>query len=430
MTLRLLPVLLPLSLLSVACTDTEEKDLDDGTGEETTDDTTDSGTPSTDAPTWHADVQPIMATHCTRCHYDGGLGPSDFTDLDTVKALAPAMRGSMDAGQMPPAAADPGCRDYEGSEHLTLPDSAAATFSAWVDADMPEGEPGEAVETVQIKDTLDDPDAVLMMEAPYTPTYEDPSNPGNEYRCFAVEAGELAGQSITAMAPVVGNNQLVHHIVLFTMPSESLTEDMRDPAGWDCIDGMGSDSLDGMLTAWAPGMLPIEFPEGTGLAIEPDHHIVVQMHYFYNGPETDGASDQSGYAFHVADGPVSPVFMAPVGDFSFAIPPGATDYTSTDTFENSFLDLQVLGMFPHMHQLGTWFNAVIKHDDGTETCLVDGAYSFDNQMTYQFKEPAEFKQGDSVEFTCTWDNSEGTNTVTYGERTDEEMCFFFTFVTL
>jgi hypothetical protein len=223
-----------------------------------------------------------------------------------------------------------------------------------------------------------------MMESSYQPTFSDTNNPGNEYRCFAMDAADLEGRAINAMAPVVGNNQMVHHIVLFTMPSDSLTEEMRSPDGWDCIDGMGGDALDGMLTAWAPGMLPIQFPEGTGLQVEEGHHIVAQMHYFYNGPELDGATDQFGYAFHlVPEGEsYSPVFMAPIGNFDFAIPPGASDHTTTDRFENSFIDLKVLGIFPHMHQLGTWFNARVLHEDGTETCLVDGAYSFDNQMTY------------------------------------------------
>jgi len=383
-----------------------------------------------EGPTWHADVQPVMATHCTRCHQEGGLGPGDFTDPAVVTALAPAMLGAMEAGQMPPAASDPTCRDYSGSEHLTLPSEALDTFSAWVAADMPEGTPGEATETVEINGELADPDVVLMMEAPYTPTFADTSNPGNEYRCFAIEADDLAGKSITAMAPVIGTDPLVHHIVLFTLPHGSVSDEMLTPSGWDCIDGMGSDALDGMLTAWAPGMLPVEFPEGHGLAVPEEHYLVAQVHYFYSGPEHDGKSDQSGYAFNVAEGPVTPVYMAPVSNFGFSIPPGAVDYSETETLENTFTDLKVLGIFPHMHKYGTYFDARIKHADGSESCLVNGAWNFNNQMTYQFTEPAEYKIGDELEYTCTWSNEDGTDAITYGERTDEEMCYFFTFVTL
>jgi hypothetical protein len=394
--------------------------------------TTDSGSNTTDDPTWHADVQPLLATNCTRCHTEGGLGPGNFTDLATVKALAPAMLGAMEAGEMPPPASDPSCQDYEGSEHLNLSDDALDLLTAWVDADMPEGEATTAPPSIEIKDQLENPDTVVMMEAPYTPTFTDANNPGNEYRCFALDAGDLAGRSINAMAPILGNNQMVHHIVLFSLPTDSLTDEMQDPGGWDCIDNAGVASIDGMISAWAPGMLPIEFPEGTGLAVDEGQSIVIQMHYFYNGAEDVPESDQSGYAFHLApeEGPVVPVLMAPIGDYSFVIPAGDAAHSSTDQFTNSYVPLKVLGIFPHMHDLGSWFNAKVVHSDGTETCLVDGAYSFDNQMTYQFKDSVPLNVGDSVEFTCTWDNSEGTEEVRWGERTNEEMCFFFSFVTL
>lgn len=388
--------------------------------------------PDTSTPTWFRDVQPILATQCTRCHYAGGLGPADFEDLDTVRALAPAMQGAIDDLRMPPPASDPTCRDYQGSEHLVLSDEDRSIFDAWVAADMPEGDPADAVSSEAIQDTLDDPDLVLMMDNPYTPSFTDTANPGNEYRCFTVDAAALEGRSIRAMAPVLGNPQMVHHIVLFSVPSAAVTDEMRAPGGWDCIDNQNTGAADGMISAWAPGMLPIEFPEGTGMPLDDDHDLVIQMHYFYGGTEVDGGSDQSGYAFDlVPEGESAlPVFLAPAGNFSFEIPPGAAEYTVEDDFQNSYAPLRILGMFPHMHQLGTRFNARIRHADGSESCVVDGEYSFDNQMTYQFREPVEFATGDTLEYSCTWNNSEGTEPVGYGERTNEEMCFFFTFLTL
>ena len=55
-----------------------------------------------------------------------------------------------------------------------------------------------------------------------------------------------------------------------------------------------------------------------------------------------------------------------------------------------------------------------------------GSYDFSNQLTYQWPEPIDFRPGDRLEYSCTWDNHNGDSVVTYGERTDEEMCFFFT----
>jgi hypothetical protein len=68
---------------------------------------------------------------------------------------------------------------------------------------------------------------------------------------------------------------------------------------------------------------------------------------------------------------------------------------------------------------------------------VKGDYDFDNQMTYQFTDPVTFASGDTIEFSCNWNNSTsnpGLSTepkeTAYGERTDEEMCYFFSFVAL
>ena len=87
-----------------------------------------------------------------------------------------------------------------------------------------------------------------------------------------------------------------------------------------------------------------------------------------------------------------------------------------------------MGVFPHMHGLGTNFEMHIAHEDGSETCLVQGSYNFNNQLTYQWPEPIDFRPGDTLEYSCTWDNSAGDTSVQYGERTDEEMCYFFTIV--
>ena len=379
--------------------------------------------------TYYADVQPMLAQHCTRCHHDGGLGPGDFTDPAVVQALAPAMWAAIDSGRMPPAASDPDCRDYVGSDALTLPQGARDIFSAWVRADQPMGEPADAVELPVVSGDLSQPDVSVLLPAAYTPAFADARNPGNEYRCFTLDTSEVGGRYITAMAPVVDQAALVHHIVLFTVNSESLGDEHRAEEGWDCIDGQGGSATDGMIAAWAPGMLPIEFPAGVGMEVPADQTLVVQMHYFDNGPDTDGLTDRSGYAFRMADSVDKSVFMAPLGSYSFQIPAGDDAYSNQSSFENTYFPFNVLGIFPHMHQLGSRFEASIEHADGSSTCLVSGAYDFDNQMTYQFVEPAVFGVGDRVNFECTWDNSNGDATVRYGERTDEEMCFFFTLVT-
>jgi mono/diheme cytochrome c family protein len=413
--------LLPLAIAAAACGSKEPA----GEGASAQGD---SAAPLGDV-TYYEDVQPMLAQHCTRCHQPGGLGPGDFTDPTVVSALAPAMMAAIDDGRMPPAASDPACRDYVGSDLLTLPQTARDTFSAWVESDLPMGDPTDAPGVVGVSDALTDPDVEIVLPVAYTPAFADASNPGNEYRCFALDSADVAGRYITAMAPVVDQAALVHHIVLFTVDTDSLGDEYLADAGWDCIDGQGGSATEGMIAAWAPGMLPIEFPDGVGMEVPDDQTLVMQMHYFNNALDGDELSDRSGYAFRLTDSVDKGVFMAPLGSYSFQIPAGDAAYSDSSSFENTYFPLNVLGIFPHMHQLGARFEASIEHSDGSTSCLVSGDYDFDNQMTYQFTEPAPFGMGDRVNFECTWDNSGGDATVRYGERTDEEMCFFFTLVT-
>ena len=412
------------SLLASACgSDPSPSGTADGT--DGTDGTDGSGTQTL---SYYADVEPILQQHCVRCHQDGGLGPGDFTDPSVVEALAPAMLGAIDAGRMPPPVSDPDCQDYVGSEHLRLPEASRDVLAAWMDQGQPLGDPADAPPPVVIETELANPDVVVRMPEPYAPTFEDPENPGNEYRCFVLDTTEASGRYVTAMAPVVDADPLVHHIVLFTVPTGSLTEAQQDPQGFDCMGGM-AESTDGMIAAWAPGMLPLRLPEGTGLEIPEGRSLVMQMHYFANGTAGGTVADQSAYAFETTDS-ARPAFMAPVGSYSFAIPAGDPAYTHSSTFVNTFTDLRVVATFPHMHELGTDYDLRIRHEDGSETCVAQGGYGFNNQLTYQFPEPLTFGVGDELEFSCTWNNEEGDSTVYFGERTDEEMCYFFTIVTL
>ena len=392
---------------------------------------TDSAIP---AATWYADAKPVIDGNCARCHSEGGVGGVDFTDPDTAVAYADQMLAFVDAGLMPPPASDPGCQEYRGSDQLTLSVEERDALAAWVEAGAALGDPATDPGVLSPVETLADPDLELRLQVPYTPTFQDAANPDNEYRCFVLDPERNEDIYVSALAPLIDERSLVHHEVLSKAIRADLPEDAFAPDGWDCIDGSGVDES-GMLAAWAPGMLPIELPEGAGMLVGANEVLLLQMHY-YGAATGTGLSDQSGYALRLTDEPSKRVEMVPVGIYDFDIPAGDESYTSEDSFVNSYVDLQVYGVFPHMHVLGRSFDARLEHEDGSETCLVSGDYDFSNQMTYQYNEVLTFEKGARMRFSCTWDNSAGNpnqihstpEDVRYGERTDEEMCYFFTLI--
>ena len=187
-----------------------------------------------------------------------------------------------------------------------------------------------------------------------------------------------------------------------------------------------------MLGGWAPGMDVVEFEENTGLLIQPDDYIVIQVHY-YQKPEMGEVLDQSGYAFKTSDEVDTVIQMLPLGPRDFTIPAGAEAHTENWSFETP-LGMRVWGAFPHMHVLGTGYDFRVEKD-GTDHCLArsDG-FDFENQLTYMFEEPFVVEGGDRFKMSCTWNNSPSNDNLIHnppidigqGERTDEEMCFSFT----
>jgi hypothetical protein len=77
----------------------------------------------------------------------------------------------------------------------------------------------------------------------------------------------------------------------------------------------------------------------------------------------------------------------------------------------------------HMHRLGTKGWVSLERASGESEVLLEvNDYDFDWQMVYRFTEPVRFEDGDELLLECTWDNSEGSEDVNWGEGTDDEMC--------
>jgi hypothetical protein len=343
------------------------------------------------------------------------------------------MVAQIDDGWMPPPVSDPACRDYHGSDGMHLSQEGRDMVQAWVDAGTPEGDAADAVVIDSLNNMLQDPDLVVMLSEPYVPTYSDASQPGNEYRCFVIDDVPDDDYYVTSMQPVIDNMSMSHHVVLYSARESSITDDHRAPEGFDCINGEEFQVITGFVGGWAPGDLPVQLPEGVAMKFDGGQPLILQMHYFDPGTVPAGTADHPGYAFKTTTNPTTVASFETWGTYSFNIPAGDDAYeaTSSDT-TNSRKDLTIYSVWPHMHLLGWEAKLSITPPEGEEDCLVDGRYNFNNQVPYYFKEPYKAPAGSTVDFTCTFNNSESNPDLVgepkdtrYGERTDEEMCFFF-----
>lgn len=384
-------------------------------------------------PTWHTDIEPLVQKSCATCHGGGGVGGIELTDYATASRYASAMATATASGLMPPPAMDPTCRPYQGDERMTLTDDEIALIGAWAEAGAPEGDPALAPAPVEWGTKITDPD--LVLEMPFDHTVQ-PDADGNEYFCAILENPLTEAVYITGLDVEVGDAAVAHHMILAVDSSgdAGLEYGDDDPSdGFDCRDPIMEDDWE-MVHAWAPGMDATYFPEGKGMKIEPGSQLVLQMHYFQSDTETH--VDRSKYLLRVATEVDTEIMLYPIGPYGYTIPAGDAEYSRSDSFKNTYLPINVYGMFPHIHLLGKRYDAHVERADGGEECLARGEYDFDHQAFYMYDEPFTFEIGDTLTGGCTWDNSadnpnqynDPPQDVSYGEGTNQEMCFFLIYL--
>jgi Copper type II ascorbate-dependent monooxygenase, N-terminal domain/Copper type II ascorbate-dependent monooxygenase, C-terminal domain len=389
-----------------------------------------------EAPTWHRDVQPIVAKSCVSCHQDGQIAPFTLDSYGDAAAMAELIADSVSTRRMPPWLADPDCTPYEGD--ISLSDDEIATIVAWADSGAPEGDSADAPVSDDVSDVvgLSRVDHSLTLPSAYTPD----TTTTDDYRCFVIDWPVDHNAFLTGYTVEVDNPQIVHHLVAYLSPPELVADykaaDEADPGeGYACYGGPGVVDADDAewLGGWAPGAASGDFPEGTGVYVQTGSAVVLQMHY--NTANGDAGPDQSSFDIKVDDTVTNPGIIQPWADPTWlsgdtmAIPAntdGVThsfSYTLSDTYKIWTSNL-------HMHTYGTNARMWIDRADGSEDCMLDiPRWDFDWQRSYRFVDAKEINAGDAISIECTWDNPTDQD-LAWGEGTGDEMCLGTFLITL
>ncbi len=405
-------------------------------------------------PTYHQDVAPLLNARCVSCHQNGGIGPFALATYDMAKSLAPVIAESVRSRRMPPWGAAAGHREY--LDNPSLSDAQIDMLAAWAESGAPEGDASGPVNAVaKLGGGLSRQDLTLTMAEAYTPQkFPD------DYRCFVLDWPEQALTHVTGFSALPGNRQIVHHIALFLVgPDTPLGEgafdklaafDAHDDGpGYTCFGGpSGFEDLGipiQQLAQWVPGASGWDFPEGTGIAVQPGSKLVLQVHY--NSASMNPAADQTSIALRLEPEVARRAAFAPWLDIAWVmgampIPAGEADVLHSvqddprDFFEFLVGDLDLSSGFRihsvllHMHQRGHAGEVALHRANGTEEMLLEEPrYDFNWQQIYRFKEPVDFLPGDEVSLICRWDNSASNQApgtepadIAWGEGTSEEMC--------
>lgn len=402
-------------------------------------------------PTYHQDVQPILASRCINCHKSGGIAPFALDSYDLARSAAPAIKPAVVSRKMPPwsaAAADTG---YKHNPSLT--DAQIDLISRWVDANAPEGdadEPGEPLPPVG--GGLARVDKELIMAEPYTPKVSP-----DDYHCFAIEWGAEEDTYVTGFNAVAGNPEIVHHIAAYLITPAYLEEmqkweDSEEGNGWTCFGGPmasgGSNVPISLLSAWIPGYSGSTFPEGHGILVPKGSFIALQVHY--NTLSGAAGSDQTKLQFSIERQVATRLSYAPFLNAGWVL--GTMDIPANQKdVEHSyiedprgllelFVDLDLSKGFMihavmfHMHKLGDRGRfALLEPGQPSKTLLNIEKWDFDWQREYFLDEPVRFENGDQLSLKCVFDNTAahqpcfGGNCrepadVNWGEGSTDEMC--------
>jgi hypothetical protein len=172
-----------------ACRDDHQSSSDTEAGSSS--DPTDGGSTGmvpADAPTWHADIAPIVSQRCSRCHHEGGVAPFPFTDYASTAPLAEAIAATVQARSMPPWGAEPtdSCTPIHAfKDDISLSGEQISLLQAWASAGAPEGDPDLAVERpAPPETTLPTVDQTLSMQ-----TEVAIDGDRDEFSCFSFDPG-------------------------------------------------------------------------------------------------------------------------------------------------------------------------------------------------------------------------------------------------
>jgi hypothetical protein len=377
------------------------------------------------APTYHRDVAPILSARCGGCHTEGGVGPFPLTSYTEARDASESIARATTARVMPPWPADASGACGTFVDPRWLGEAEIATLATWHANGAPAGDAGERF-------------VPSPPQTPFTATVELGSNAGyqvrpgpDEYRCFVVDPGLASDRYITAIAMQLDQAEVVHHMQLYAaddaIGEQSISaREAEDPEPGYACDNEGVGQHLRYIGVWAAGDLVRRWPDGTGIQIHGGHRIVMQLHYHNHGSQP--VVDQTRVALELADAVEHAGSIDSASGFPLILPPGQPDVTVTS--EKPFgRDGFIRGARIHMHTLGTHGRIELVRD-GQASCVLDiPRWDFGWQLFYRFAEPIPFTANDNIRISCSYDTRSRSDTVTWGIRTEDEMCLGYTFLT-
>ena len=403
---------------------------------------------------FYRDIKPILDKNCTQCHSRDSIGPIDLTDPESVNQWKNVIVDQIVSEQMPPWPPDEECNTYVDERRLT--DADVETVTNWSMEGGALGDSNDNSSTPKQPGGLSRVDTELQLPEAYQP------EPGDDYRCFAIPWDGDKPVFITGYELRPTNPAVVHHVNVFIIDAERADAQLRrqenSPGpGYECFGGQ-FDAGTSLLGSWVPGITQRDFPDNSGILIEPGSVVMLEMHFNTSSGNSD--PDQSKLALKLEAEVEKRAMVAAFWNFSkwngsggMLIPAGSESTIHSYSFDPKTIlpnyapwltsdTLQIHAVGLHMHYLGQRGRLEIKKYSGKKECLLDiQDWDFNWQSGYFLKTPVSFEVGkDKMYLECEWDNSDdnqpivngarrSSRDVVWGSKSADEMCIGLFYIT-
>ena len=363
--------------------------------------------------TYHNRISRILQNNCIDCHREGGISPMPLETYEEVKDHVGMIRNVVTRGIMPPWFAASPARNVDGhgealhwANDRTLSSTEKKDLFAWIEAGLPEGNRADAPlpKTFPNGWLIGKPDAVFEFPQP-VPVKATGVMP---YKTVTVETDLSEEKWVQAIEIRPERPDVVHHVIV------SIQDNGREIR-----------ERDGYWAVYVPGNSTLEYPDGFARRLPKGAKLRFQMHYTPNGTATTDRT-RIGLVFST-EPPQHEVKVAGIANSRIRIPPHADDHREDANLRLPY-NAQILSFMPHMHLRGKAARFEAMTTKGTTTLLNVPRYDFNWQLRYRLAVPLLLHQGDTIRFTCWFDNSsknpanpDPNRTVTWGQQTEDEM---------
>jgi hypothetical protein len=169
----------------------------------------------------------------------------------------------------------------------------------------------------------------------------------------------------------------------------------------------------------------LSLPSGVGFRFEPGAVVLMQAHYLNAATEARDAEVRLNLWFApepVAEAAGTLFFYQP----TIFIPPFPG--TATATMRCAIdQDLTLLLGFSHMHRRGTRFVSSLHGAPLVEPSPLHESYDWQSPTPTRFDPPVSVSAGQSIQFSCEYENDRDEPTIVGSSAKDNEMCIFASF---